>query len=176
MARRAESAAQRVLSEHGVEEAPVPVDDIAHQLGVVITHVPFEGDISGMLFRAGTKPVIGVNARQSRVRQRFTVAHELGHLQLHPGHDVHVDRDIKVNFRDEASGRATHVDEIEANAFAAELLMPHRLIHRELLAGIANGVPDDQLVTTLANRFDVSNQAMQFRLINLGILQMGQIS
>jgi Zn-dependent peptidase ImmA (M78 family) len=160
-----------VLDECGVTEPPVPVEQIAVALGIVVVREPFKGDISGMLYREGGRILIGVNSSQAQVRQRFTIAHEIGHFRLHPGHDVHIDRDIKVDFRDEVSSLAIHREEIEANAFAAELLMPRRFLQREVLDTVARGkVTERSLIDDLASRFDVSRQAMEFRLVNLGVI------
>ncbi|WP_301176672.1 ImmA/IrrE family metallo-endopeptidase [Actinomadura geliboluensis] len=42
-------------------------------------------DVSGMLVREPTRTVIGINQGHAATRQRFPVAHEIGHLQLHKG-------------------------------------------------------------------------------------------
>lgn len=65
-----------------------PIDVLAHAKlagAQVVRHHFDDGDISGMLYRDDTRTVIGLNSTQSPTRQRFTVAHELGHLKLHPG-------------------------------------------------------------------------------------------
>ncbi len=66
---------------------------------------------------------------------------------------------------------ATKTHEIEANAFAAELLMPRHLLFRELEAMLPSDRASDpkRLARKLAGRFDVSEQAMQYRLVNLGL-------
>ncbi len=71
---------------------------------------------------------------------------------------------------------ATDAEEIMANAFAAALLMPAELIFSNLKQYVATiGKTDrilsrDDLITQLARAFDVSTEAMGYRLINLGIL------
>jgi Zn-dependent peptidase ImmA (M78 family) len=170
---RAEANAAEVLELCGVTEAPVPVEQVASRLGISIAREPFKGDISGVLYREGANVVIGVNSSQAPVRQRFTIAHEIGHFRLHPGHDVHVDRDVKVDFRDDVSSLAVHKGEIEANAFAAELLMPRRLVQQAVVSAATRGsVTKRSLIEELAERFDVSRQAMEFRLVNLGVIHL----
>jgi Zn-dependent peptidase ImmA (M78 family) len=74
------------------------------------------------------------------VRQRFTIGHELGHLTLHHGHDLILERLVRLNFRDATSSTANDEEEIEANHFAAELLMPHDFLRAQpqhSLAGTA---------------------------------------
>jgi Zn-dependent peptidase ImmA (M78 family) len=60
--------------------------------------------------------------------QRFTIAHELGHLLLHDGIEVRVDKHFRVNLRSSESSKAEDVEEI---AFAAELLMPRDFLLRD---------------------------------------------
>jgi Zn-dependent peptidase ImmA (M78 family) len=63
------------------------------------------------------------------------------------------------------------LQEIQANQFAAELLMPHRFLIDELRRHMSSGIGSrEELITTLARVFSVSNDAMGWRLINLGIL------
>jgi Zn-dependent peptidase ImmA (M78 family) len=151
---------------------PVPVEAVAHACNAVISYQPFNGDLSGMLYRDGRRSVIGVNSNHAAVRQRFTIAHELGHLLLHGGHDIWVDRLVRINLRDAESSNATNLEEIQANAFAAELLMPRDIVIREVLNQVENHQFHDtrQLGMQLSHRFHVSVSAMQYRLINLGIL------
>jgi len=100
------------------------------------------------------------------VRQRFTIAHELGHLLLHDGVPIRIDRNFRVNWRKGSGVNASNVEEIEANFFAASLLMPksmlttaNRLDHFD--------VEDDAEIVRLARLFRVSTQAMTFRLAEL---------
>lgn len=173
MARRAEQAAGRLLAEAGEVVAPVDVERLAAHLGVVISRSTFrDGDVSGMLVRQdGRSPVVGVNDAHSSHRQRFTIAHEFGHLLLHPGREVVLDRPVRVNLRDKTSSTATDREEIEANAFAASLLMPADLVRSELqrLPAVVRQDPD-RSAAALAARFEVSDSAMGFRLINLGLV------
>lgn len=122
------------IKEHGVERPPVPVDRIAKALGAKLRYSPFDGELAGMLIRDDDKTVIGVNSLHHPNRQRFTIAHECGHLMLHKGKDVHIDRSFRVNRRDQVSSQAIDPEEIEANRFAAELLMPHEIIMSDLVA------------------------------------------
>ncbi|MGK3939766.1 ImmA/IrrE family metallo-endopeptidase [Streptomyces caeruleatus] len=149
------------------------MERLARHLGVVVSRSAFkDGDVSGMLIRQdGTSPVIGVNDVHSDHRQRFTIAHELGHFLLHPGREVVLDRPVRVNLRDKTSSAATDREEIEANAFAASLLMPADLVRSELqrLSAVVRQDPE-RCSTALADIFDVSDAAMGFRLINLGLV------
>lgn len=168
-ARTAERAAEELLAISGVREAPVDVEGIARQLGAKIVHEPLDATISGLLLREDGAKLIAVNSEHHPRRRRFTIAHELGHLQLHPG-DYIVDSTVRVNRRDTLSSMASDREEIEANAFAAALLMPSPLV-RAALEQIRDSFVSNpsRVVDSLATQFDVSSEAMGYRLINLGL-------
>lgn len=174
MMRRAEREANRIIVEMGINSPPVMIEDIARRHGAKIHYEPFEGDddISGVLYNDEKNCIIGINSSHSRTRQRFTIAHELGHLLLH-NKKFFVDKAVKVSFRDKRSSMAIDNNEIEANQFAAEILMPRAMIEKEIskLISKKNIVRNkDLLIGQLADKFDVSTQSMEFRLNNLGIL------
>lgn len=175
-----EARAKELLDGVGISAPPVDLRRIARHLGAVIRAEPFEGDISGALSRGtGTSPVIGLNSLDHYLRQRFTAAHEIGHLVLHSAH-LHIDARDQVQVLPEASPRAStvllrsHVSslatdpkEIEANRFAAALLMPTGFVQRDLLSERHLVTVDE--IEQLAKRYKVSRQAMTFRLVNLGV-------
>jgi Zn-dependent peptidase ImmA (M78 family) len=165
---RAEQKAIKLLDELGVEELPVPVEEVAISLGAEIDYEPYDGDVSGMLYRGDDHTLIGVNSRHAKTRQRFTIAHEIGHLDMHKGTPMFIDRFVRVNWRDGASNQ----EEAEANSFAAELLMPRKIVEREVVRALSKkrNVSPQDLAVTLAKSFDVSAEAMQYRLANLGVL------
>ncbi|MEQ9163174.1 MAG: ImmA/IrrE family metallo-endopeptidase, partial [Ilumatobacter fluminis] len=113
--------------------------------------------------------VIVVNGQHADVRQRFTIAHELGHFLLHRGRPVIVDHLTRahVNMRDETSSLATSTEEIAANQFAASLLMPTDWVTSAINS--LDHLSSSRQVAALASTFDVSEQAMEYRLINLGL-------
>ncbi|APU18480.1 putative DUF955 family protein [Actinoalloteichus sp. GBA129-24] len=93
------------------------------------------------------RPIIVLTDKGDVLRRRFSVAHELGHLMLHP---------------DPAPGSAHH--EGEANAFAAELLMP------EAVFGDLLPDPTDLVaLAELGGRWGVSIAAMAYRGRTLGV-------
>ena len=166
---RPETEARRLREEFGGSDIPVPVDLIAERLDVTLVVERLDRNVSGLLFRRGEEKAIGINATHSPQRQRFTVAHELGHLRLHPGRELILDH-VRVNLRDDVSSLGTDREEREANAFAAELLMPAGEITRHVRWAIdREQTPDARLVGDLGRYFDVSDQAMEFRLVHLGL-------
>jgi Zn-dependent peptidase ImmA (M78 family) len=68
--------------------------------------------------------------------------------------------------RDERSSLATSREEIEANGFAAALLMPADWIAADIEGSL--GVAVGKTVESLARRYNVSTQAVEYRLVNLG--------
>lgn len=172
---RAIRFAERVLAEEGIADTPVPVEEIARKHATVVEE-PLGDDISGMLvpLRMPDAPMrwaIVVNSRHHRTRQRFTIAHELGHLLLHGYTEPHADRGYVVRFRDGRSAEGSVAEEIEANQFAAELLMPRRsLLQRAAalrLEYVTSDGADDPAVDEIAKEFEVSKQALLIRLSNL---------
>lgn len=160
--------AREVLSKHGGVDLPVRVERIADRVGASISFEPFDGDVSGVAYRNGKQLLIGINSRHPLTRQRFSIAHEIGHLLLHEGRPMTVDKEMRVNRRDRTSSLATDAEEIEANAFAAELLMPAHRVRVELERCLEEGKSSRSVVQHMAAAFDVSKQAMMIRLSNLG--------
>jgi Zn-dependent peptidase ImmA (M78 family) len=163
---RIEQLTDTLLVQAGVTAPPVPVDRIIVARGITTEPSASLGDVSGLVLRRGKEIIIGVNKKQAPVRQRFTLAHELAHALLHPGMEVRFDKDFRVNLRSEASGLGVDVEEIEANFFAACLLMPRRFLQADPEAALVD-VEDAQAVARLAKRYGVSAHAMSIRLGNL---------
>lgn len=174
--------ALRVLSKNPVRSIPVDVTRIAERYA----HVIFDDlgeNVSGMLVPLpeefeGRKWAIVVHRDHSPVRKRFSVAHELGHLLIHGYESPHADSSYQlriretVRYRDSTSSEGSTVEEIEANQFAAELLMPERAILDELARRRLEYAPqdeaaDDKLMREIADKFQVSQQALAIRISNL---------
>lgn len=162
--------AKELLHQCGVASAPVPVDSIAKYLGVEIRYARLDDELSGMVFIKGGRPIIGVNALHHPNRQRFTIAHELGHYMLHRElitDSVHVDKQFKVLMRDSNAGTGTQRVEVEANQFAAALLMPEALV-RKAIEQQSFDIDDENPLGDIAKQFKVSRQTMEYRVRNLG--------
>ncbi len=169
--RRARSAekiramAEEILGRSGVKKAPVPVEQVAGLLGATVKYSPFDGELAGVLVRGDGRVVIGVNNSHHTNRQRFTIAHECGHLLLHEG-EAYVDKSFRVNLRDDKSSMAIDPEEIEANRFAAELLMPYRMLVEDLQNQEID-LENEIAIASLARKYRVSLQAMTHRIANL---------
>lgn len=156
----------RLLEKNGVSGPAVPVEKIAKAEGLIITKRRLDNDTAGFLLRSAGAKFIGVNQAHPPTRQRFTIAHELGHALLHDGEELHIDKDFRINFRDVASSLASNVEEIESNTFAAWLLMPSKFLMKQITSEHLD-IDDGQEVEKLAKKYQVSAQAMTYRLANL---------
>jgi Zn-dependent peptidase ImmA (M78 family) len=175
---KGETEATSLLARLGVTSTPTPVEEIAARLKIDIYYERFPAETSSVLIRqADGTSVIGVNSRHAPRRQRFSLAHELGHAVMHVGRTVapegeaFISKPLEILFRDDVAQRGTDQREIEANAFAAALLMPEPLV-RQRFRTLWDRQPShniDRVVAELADDFDVSSQAMRFRLVNCGL-------
>jgi len=158
---RIEKRATEVLRSASAKAIPVPVEAIAAKYQIRVSRGPHPS-FSGMLIRKDGHALIGVNSSEAPVRQRFTIAHELGHFFLHPQKDAFVD------YRDNRRDIMRTPREQQANMFAAALLMPSDLLRKDFRSVASLGVTEDEL-HALAKRYMVSDDAMRFRLMNLNI-------
>jgi len=160
-----------LLSSSGVTRAPVPIRKIARSRGARIVLNSLESDLSGFLFRDKSQAVIGVNTNHARVRQNFTIAHELGHLLMHDRNEqLHIDKKYSVRLRSDISSQGVDEAEMEANYFAAELLMPTNFIKSDVQPLV--GTDADLAIQKLAEKYRVSREAMSIRLSSLRYVQL----
>ncbi|TVT60168.1 MAG: ImmA/IrrE family metallo-endopeptidase [Sedimenticola thiotaurini] len=145
-----------LAKRHGLSDVPLDVDGLIRILNIRIRREAMDDETSGYLKRMDEHWVIGVNNLHHPRRQRFTLAHELGHFVLHQknGREF-VDKILYRNNLDSNS------EEAEANVFAANLLMPEAEFRR-FLSGVSDQVED------IASHFNVSALAVRIRAKNLG--------
>lgn len=167
----AENDAREILMSAWQRDAipiPLPVDpfEIAKNLGIKAYSAHLDPGVSGMLIKvAGEDPEIYVEASDSPNRRRFTCAHEIGHYVKRSATG---DNEWEyVEHRDLLTSQGSDPEEIYANQFAASLLMPQEEVERLIKD------PDNVASETafLAARFGVSEDAMRYRLVNLGFLK-----
>ncbi len=161
-----------ILDEYKLNEVPVQVESLAQHIGAEIRRDNLKSSLSGFAVQKNGSKFIGINSNESPERQRFTIAHEIGHLFLHKKDIVNYDLDGAMLFRDGHSKQGTDVREIEANRFAAEILMPEAGLRERLAAaGVVDLVGEDtktnKLIAKLAKEYQVSTQAMSIRLTTL---------
>jgi Zn-dependent peptidase ImmA (M78 family) len=160
-----------MLDDLKIATIPVPVEKIPKMLGAQLRYSPLDDELSGMAFVKDGTPIIGVNALHHPNRQRFTIAHEIGHLDLHREHitnTIHVDKGFTVSVlrRDSASAAGTERLEIEANQFAAALLMPRKILD-QVLAETRIDIDDVVALENCAKKFKVSKATLEYRIRNL---------
>lgn len=166
-----EARASKLLSSLSVHEISVPVEKIAKSLGARVRFAPFDEELSGFVFIKDGTPIIGVNSLHHPNRQRFTIAHEIAHLYLHREHianAVHVDKHFTepVLKRDALAAAGTDRLEIEANQFAAALLLPRDKLD-ELLAATPVDIETEGSFDEISKKFKVSKATLQYRIRNL---------
>ena len=171
------------IENSGIEiNAPVDVEWIAREfLNIKVeTNVSLDTKkiVGEIIFEGAGNPVIRVNPVKNSYlpRRRFTIAHEIGHFCLHSSKtgEGFIDS-MKTMSRTESYW---DVKESEANAFAAQLLMPKHLILNEGDAILDeyiyqnNGamMKVDMFIEKMARIFNVSSKAMTYRLENLGVI------
>ncbi len=156
-----DTLAENTLNKLRIVTIPVPVGEIANKLHIKISRAPSK-DFSGLLVRKDDHALVGVNSNEALVRQRFTIAHELGHFFLHPKQDTFVD------YRDNKKDVMRTPRERQANMFAAALLMPRKQLEKDFKKISRNGFAEEEL-KRFADKYLVSEEAMRFRLINLNL-------
>jgi len=152
----AHETAKKLLSDAGISSPPIKIQLLLHYLKknskMHIMERDFAKDVSGVtLTDEFGESFIGYRGEDHVHRQRFTVAHELGHVIL--GH-THPRSYGEVKKSDSC---------LEANEFAAELLMPLGFLKADINAGISDP-------RKLSGRYGVSEEAMWIKLKNSGLI------
>lgn len=161
-ATRPGAAAEQVLNQHWNGMLPVDPVAIASRMGIRVVAIGTQAEpweYSGYFKKYDATydgPVILVNRADGAMRQRFTIAHELGHYVLQ--HE-----DAPRDYPSQFSSSVGDPKERAANQFAAELLMPASAVRKVVESGRM------QHVEELAQAFQVSPVAMNYRLTNLNL-------
>ncbi|MDX6744517.1 XRE family transcriptional regulator [Actinocorallia sp. A-T 12471] len=164
---RLAAVAVRAVRECGTE--PVHTRDLAGLVetvfGVDVASADLHDGVEGLAWADDAVRLIVVATSQVPARQRFTIAHELGHLLAADDQRIHVDSDI-----DSAEHRRSP-SEIRANAFAASFLLPEDYLRRH---APASGDWDQDTFAELACRLWVSPSTLAWRLFNLDLITRAQ--
>jgi Zn-dependent peptidase ImmA (M78 family) len=160
LAKKARDTAWKILKGLPGIEPPIDIESIAKSWGLVVREEDLESSVSGMLVFSNSGGTLCVNKSHGRASQRFATAHGLGHYLLHRGVSKVFFEDGDILLRDSESG-ADKLRELEANAFALEILMPN------VPAEIAKS---EGRIAALANTFGVSLPVMTTRLNQLGLI------
>jgi Zn-dependent peptidase ImmA (M78 family) len=164
---RADKAARLLTEGLNLFSLPVDPEKVAGELGAIVVLQPADSELSGMLLRREGQTVIGLNPGMEKPRQRFALAHLVGHLHLHRSRELILDTADRYSHGNLPS-MPTDREEAEANRFAAALLAPESVVRR--MAVEADFTTAAQLVDLLAPRFGLTEAAMAYRLMSLGVI------
>lgn len=145
------------LTSNGLWSIPLNIEAALKYYGMRIFYEDM-GDLSGYLEKRSTGWIAGVNTYQSEQRQRFTLAHELGHFCLH-NHLISGSHKEKIFFR---SAVTDHMEK-EANEFASDLLIPKVALLEQIRSG-------NNKLSNLASYFNVSLDAMRYKAFRLKLI------
>jgi Zn-dependent peptidase ImmA (M78 family) len=158
-AKRARETRQELGLEAG---SPVPclLTAVEDQLRIPVVIASLPDGIAGCCWRDGERLLLWVNGTEPSFRQRFTLAHELGHVRCrHEG-------GVPVETIETLSGKTTDSREIQANAFSAELLAP-----ADGVRAMVDHEPALEDVVLIAARYGISTIAALYRLNSLGLTE-----
>lgn len=174
----AESLLKSVYGEDTRNHIPIDVNRVCKFLNIkIIKDYDNSGEFVGKITKSNNSSYITVNMWENDYwpRYRFTVAHEIGHYCLHltsSAEKEFIDREFTLFRKSFALGK----QEREANQFAAELLIPHKALEykiREIMPDASTLLGKEwieYMIRKLADIFEVSNVAMEYRLRNLGLI------
>ncbi len=145
-----EELIKELLSFFYINKPPIKPEVIAYGLGIELYFYELPSQISGILYNHKNNPMILINKKDNLLRQRFTIAHEIGHFLLH-------DSNSKIYFDYPIENSKI---EREANTFAASLLLPDFLLKRYLSLSLEK----------ISNIFYVSRKVTEIRLREFKIL------
>ena len=155
---------ERLIKSHGIL---LNKNAIRDEIGKGINRPSGAGELIGEIRKDGDEYKILILGSDHYYRKRFTMAHELGHFVLHKDK---IDRCGSISDSEEYDG-ITKEEETEANAFAAETLMPEDKV-REIFAETMRNKNQDESKTVeeMSRMFQVSGKAMQLRLYLLELI------
>ena len=168
-----ENLALAVLAQLGPVSKPIPIIAIAKALDIIEIRYEELESFEGALLTTAERDVgsilINSNPNSGPQRQRFTLAHELGHF-LNPWHTPHNEAgfmcakaDIKFEGPHIKPGLTRHVmQEREANRFAIELLAP-----RQRIIALSNDDASVRDVLRISSELELSKEAAARRYAEL---------
>lgn len=162
---------KKILDEFAINEPPIDPRKIAEAYGINVIEqaFPSDSDISAILLKEGNNKVIAINKLGAITRKRFSIAHELAHLLLHADDSyLTVEKSLEKQLFFRIDGFSDKV-EMEANQFAAELLMPEEFI-KEDFKTVSDKIDIEDIISKLAKKYKVSKTAMMYRLMNLNLV------
>lgn len=186
----------KLLAQIGYQTGPVDLVKVCSELSLDLTNTEQTvRDVDGKRILGSANfdlKSIQVNSHDNKHRERFTIAHEIGHFHLH--HDKYlrsesiVEQDLFINSETENAFNYERL-EIQANILASDLLLPTQIFgtkvdeYREDLGIIDKGhgyifvddqpcnyTPYNDLLIELSSFFEVSKQAIEIKLKKMKLL------
>lgn len=157
--RHVSSVAAALLLEAGVTKPPVPVFALARRVGICdvarrhIDSAALLQDLSGVAGRRRPWGVI-LKASHCRATQRFSLAHEIGHLLLQ-GATLPSGRRV-LAYRGAPGSKRYAQNEARMESFAADLLMPAPWLAEAVASGVSRA--------EICRRFGVTRSELARRL------------
>lgn len=160
--------AKKLLNELGISKAnDLSIEDIALALGAFVVTDKLDGCDGRIIFHNNEAIITITDKVDYEPRRNFILCHEIGHFRLHS--------DLKPAFLDDEKSLsewyAKGIDELQANSFASELLMPEELF-KKLISGRRFNM---QLVHEICDEFQTSQTASLMRYRILGEYPMALI-
>lgn len=159
--------AQKLIDAMGLEPG-FDIEEVVNILGGEVCYSITPG-FEAYIEKKGEEFCIYVDSSKSKRRQRFSIAHEIGHLFLHL---KYTEKNIWNSIKDTNSRMFRYgYDQLEAeaNQFAAEFLMPKQAFIESVVRLSSNGFVN---IFDIANEFDTSEEAVKYRGFNLGIWKL----
>lgn len=160
------------IEEFNLEDVIDDIEKAIESAGIDVRYSDMSGlktenPVSGYAFLNDGRPTIVVNGFENEKRQRFTMAHELGHIIFHwgwnPGDELDADI-VEVSYRNHLYNEEEQIREEQANKFAIEFLAPTKAVKDFLDNLEAQGILDKKMqVAKLASYFKLSRQAANIR-------------
>jgi Zn-dependent peptidase ImmA (M78 family) len=162
--------AEKIRSALELNEVPFPVEEAVKRLGGRVEIQTTSVD--AFVKKEGDSFLVGLR-EQPETRRRFSVAHELGHLFLHMGYIIDLQKWGKIDeYKDSPKYRYGFTEEeYEAHEFAAALLMPTVEFRARVQGAIQNG---QVRLAPIAEYFNVSIHAARVRGQWLGLFEWNQ--
>jgi Zn-dependent peptidase ImmA (M78 family) len=127
------------------------------ELMIDVAVEPLPDGLDGLSICRGDYRLALISSTIPATRQRYTLAHEIGHLVAGDGDGMVVDENVF---------GASNIEEVRANAFAAAFLMPASSLRQ----AVGSDEPSDQAIGRMLIRYKVSLEALAFRLHNVGLV------
>jgi len=152
--------ARRVWVRYGIQSlSDLVLEDLAYAMGIIVIEDKLDSS-DARLIRSGDKGLIRINPEIRQLgRKRFALAHELGHWLLHEK----ISQILACTTKEMTSNYKGSKPEIEANIFAAELLMPQHLFGSAILEAL----PTPDVINGLAGDFNTTRTASAVRYVEL---------